>query len=239
MESAAKTLPAELPHVWRAPELARERELAVPTGFAPLDSQLPGGGWPVGSLIEILQGKPGRHVWQLLLPALSSRAAQQEGPVVLVDPPFLPFSPALAAQGLDARRLLRIEAIRPQPALWASEQAMKCSEVVALLAWLPRCRGTDLRRLQLAASQHQKMLFVFRGTQALDQSSPARLRLVIEDRESLSVRLAKRRGPPMERPIALPSHPVRLQELLDSRKRRSLPFNPDRSHVLDRTVAIA
>ena len=70
LQLAVSTL--ERPDVWRSEDFAVQ-EAVVPTGHAPLDAQLPGGGWPVGSLVEILQAQPGRHAWQLLLPALSQR----------------------------------------------------------------------------------------------------------------------------------------------------------------------
>jgi protein ImuA len=229
-----------LPQVWRAPELAHAGERVVATGHVPLDAQLPGGGWPCGSLVEILQSRAGRHVWQLLLPALAQATQGEGGPVVLVNAPHLPFGPALKAQGLAPERLLRVNASKPQSALWAGEQALRCADVAALMAWLPRCRGTDLRRLHLAAAQQGKLLFVFRGLDARDESSPARVRIEIEESEQLHVHVLKRRGPPLAASIELPSHPMRLQRLLDSR-RRAAPPTPtrSRSHGLDRTVALA
>ena len=41
--------------VWRADELARNVGATRPTGHAVLDAVLPGGGWPVGALVEVLQ----------------------------------------------------------------------------------------------------------------------------------------------------------------------------------------
>lgn len=231
--------PENLPHVWRAPELARTVEQALPTGHAALDAQLPGGGWPCGSLVEVLQASAGRHVWQLLLPALAQTTQAQGGPVVLVNAPHLPFGPSLGAQGLPPERLLKVQAKNAQAALWASEQALRCADVVALLAWLPRCRATELRRLHLAAAQQGKLLFVFRGVNARDESSPARVRLQIEEGEELRVHLLKRRGPPLAQAIELPAQPARLRKLLASRKRPVIPTAPSRSHGLDRTVAIA
>ena len=228
-----------LPQVWRAPEFARTGERVVATGHAPLDAQLPGGGWPRGSLVEILQARAGRHVWQLLLPALAHATQEESGPVVLVDAPHLPFGPALKAQGLPPERLLRVNTQSAKAALWASEQALRCADVVLLMAWLPRCRGTDLRRLHLAASQQGKLLFVFRGLDAEGESSPARVRIGIDESEQLRVHVLKRRGPPLASGIALPSHPMRLDRLLDSRKRTPTPPFKERSHVLDRTVALA
>jgi protein ImuA len=229
-----------LPQVWRAPELARAAERVVATGHGPLDEQLPGGGWPCGSLVEILQSRPGRHAWQLLLPALAQATREEGGPVVLVNAPHLPFGPALKAQGLAPERLLRVNASSAPRALWASEQALRCADVVALMAWLPRCRGAELRRLQLAAAQQQKLLFVFRGLDVRGESSPARVRLEIEESDALRVHLLKRRGPPLATAIELPSHPMRLQHLLDSRRRAApVPPTRSRSHGLDRTVALA
>src|SRR3954470_4832133 len=158
MQSAAAI---SIPHVWRVTDLARE-EAVLPSGHGVLDAQLPGGGWPLGSLIEVLQARPELHAWQLVLPALAARVQQTPGPIVLVGAPYLPFTPALAAQGLPAERLLCIRADPPAARLWSAEQALRCAEVAGVLTWLPQCRSADLRRLQLAGRQHGKLLFAFR-----------------------------------------------------------------------------
>ena len=43
--------------LWTGAQAAMQR--AVPTGFAPLDAVLPGGGWPLGALTEVLVATPG------------------------------------------------------------------------------------------------------------------------------------------------------------------------------------
>jgi protein ImuA len=237
---ALRTVSAlHFPNVWRAPELARAGERVVATGHAALDAQLPGGGWPVGNLIEILQRRAGRHAWQLLLPSLVHAAADEAGPIVLVNPPHLPFGPALKAQGLAPSRLLKVQAPHAKAALWAGEQALRCADVAGVMAWLPRCRATDLRRLHLAAAQHGKLLFVFRDIEWKNESSPARVRIELEESEELRVNILKRRGPPLASAIELPSQPMRLRHLLESRRNvRATPTNTDRSHVLDRTHAL-
>ena len=163
------------------------------------------GGWPVGSLVELLQTRPAQHVWQLLLPALAQATRQQAGPVVLVGAPFEPFGPSLAAQGLAGERLLCVRTAQPTARLWAAEQALRCADVAAVLAWLPQARSADLRRLHLAAQLHGRLLFVFRGLQARNDASPARLRLLLEGAETLQLHILKRRGPPLESPITLPA----------------------------------
>lgn len=236
--------PADLaiPHVWRVTDLARE-EAVVPSGHALLDAQLPGGGWPVGSLVEVLQNRPELHAWQLLLPALARWVMAKPGPIVLVGAPLLPFTPALAAQGLPADRLLWIRVDAAAARLWSAEQSLRCADVAALLAWLPQCKPADLRRLQLAARQHGKLLFVFRPAQVRTQASPSPLRLLLEGVDDLQVQVLKRKGPPLEHTLHLPAQPPRLRALLGSRRKSTVPgsvpvaIEERRSHVLDRLVA--
>ena len=45
---------AKLPGVWRGGELENVVHATVPTGHAALDRELPGGGWPTGTLAEVL-----------------------------------------------------------------------------------------------------------------------------------------------------------------------------------------
>lgn len=220
-------------------EMAGQPGRVVPTGHTVLDEVLPGGGWPIGSLLEVLQPPGSLHEWQLVLPGL---AAAPPGPVVLVAPPHEPFGAALEAQGLPLSRLLRIDGDKPQARLWACEQALRCREVSAVLSWLPQVRQAELRRLHLAAAQHDKLLFVFRGMSSLNESSPARVRLALTASESLQVEVLKRRGPPLAVPLLLSLVPSRLQALLTSRSERGLALTPqslDASNVLDRTAALA
>jgi protein ImuA len=135
--------------------------------------------------------------------------------------------------------------------LWAAEQCLRCADVVAVLAWLPQAKSAELRRLHMAAQQHDKLLFVFRGLNARQDSSPARVRLLAEGVDSLQLHILKRRGPPLETPLVLPAWSQRVVALLDARKGPAptpaparAPVAPSivplhrRSHVLDRTAAI-
>ncbi|MCW5648864.1 MAG: translesion DNA synthesis-associated protein ImuA [Ramlibacter sp.] len=212
--------PADLPHVWRVDELAMEEERVLPSGHAALDAQLPGGGWPLGGLVELLQPQPASPVWPLLLPALAQVVRQQPGPVVLVGAPFEPFGPGLSAQGLPGERLLCVRAEKPAARLWAAEQALRCAEVAAVLAWLPQARSAELRRLHLAAQQQGRLLFVLRTLAVEHESSPARLRLRLHGTDGLQVHLLKRRGPPLLAPVALPLHAPLLAALLAARHGR-------------------
>lgn len=226
-------------HVWRGSDLATE-EAVFPSGHALLDAQLPGGGWPVGGLVELLQARPESHVWQLVLPALVAACGERDGPIVLVGPPHQPFGPALQAQGLPADRLLWIRCDQPSARLWAAEQALRCADVIGMLAWLPKVRSKELRRLHLAARQHRKLLFAMRESSAARQASPAPLRIQIDGVDQMQLRIVKRKGPPLDHSLVLPALPERVRALLASRRGSTQPLPVPaierRSHVLDRLV---
>jgi len=99
--------------------------------------------------------------------------------VVLVAPPYAPFGPGLAAQGLNLQQLLWVQAPALAERLWAAEQALRCAGVGAVLLWLGTVRSEPLRRLHLAAQAHAKLLWVMRPLAAQDESSPAVLRLLV------------------------------------------------------------
>ena len=200
--------------IWRADALARPAGIVLATGHAALDAQLPGGGWPVGALVEILQAHSAQNEWRLLLPAL---ARSGSGPVVLVGAPHMPFGPGLSAQGLAPERLLWVRASAPAARMWACEQALRCAQVEAVLAWLPQTRADQLRRLQMAASEHGKLLFVMRPARAQSESSPAVLRLLASlqpDSDGVQLEILKRKGPPLAQPLQLPARTARLAALL-------------------------
>lgn len=220
--------------VWHAHTLAGSPVQVVATGDALLDAQLPGRGWPVGALTEILQPNAVHSEWRLLLSAL---ARCGHGPVVLVGAPYVPFVPALQVQGLHVHRLLWVAAQEPAARLWAAEQALRCAEVDAVLAWLPQARSAQLRRLHIAAAEHQKLLFVMRPAHVRNEASPAGLRLYVAPCEAhtmegdgLLVEVFKRKGPPQEHSLWLQAQSASMVVLLHASA-------PGSRYALDRTAA--
>ena len=222
------------PALWRAHQVGQQRGVVQASGFAELDAELPGGGWPARELTELLLPHPGIGEIRLLAPALA--ALQREGrSVMLFDPPAALCGWTLAALGLDLRHLLlvqgrdglqgRARALLPAAdVLWALEQALKSGHVGAVLAWLPaRVRPEAVRRLQLAAQAHDGPAFLLRDLQAQVRPSAAPLRVLLAPAapDELSLRIVKRRGPPLAQPLwlALPpvlSAPARARALRES-----------------------
>lgn len=72
------------PLLWRASQLARAHVRCIDTGHVPFSTQLPGGGWPVGTLIDMLVQQPGIGEIRLLAPTLARVAKRC---IVMVEPP--------------------------------------------------------------------------------------------------------------------------------------------------------
>jgi hypothetical protein len=169
----------------------REERETLPTGFSPLDGLLPGGGWPVGALIEVLSAREGIGELRLLMPVLA-RLSRQGRFVVWVSPPHLPYGPALAACGVELPRLLVVWPPAPRDGLWAAEQALGSAACGAVLAWVAEAEDRSLRRLQLAAEKGKGLGILFRPTRVAERPSPAALRLLLEPaRDGLAVRVLK------------------------------------------------
>lgn len=190
--------------VWRGGALARPALPAVPSGFAALDRELPGGGWPGGALTEILCAREGVGELQLVLPALAALSAGGRR-IAWLAPPHLPYAPALAAAGVDLAQLAVVRAPGRRDALWAAEQVLRAGTCHALLAWLRDARYAELRRLAVAAETGPAFVILFRPEEAACESSPACLRIALEAAgEQLRARILKRRGALAAAPIRVP-----------------------------------
>lgn len=201
MKPALATL-LHSPHVWRGDRLAPADD-AVGSGFADLDRELPGGGWPKRALTEILHDAQGIGEVRLLLPALG-RLARSGEKIVLVAPPHVPYAPAYAACGIEPARLWVVAAAEGKDRWWAAEQVLRADSVGAMLFWPGSLDDQRLRRLQLAAQDSAALAFVFAGTARSAQPSPAPLRLrLAAEQGRLRIDVFKRRGGVMVRPLLL------------------------------------
>lgn len=186
--------------VWRGRAPSAASTTALSTGWAALDAVLPGGGWPSAALTEILFPVDGVGELRLIWPSLARLS--QQGPVVLVAPPY----PLLAQAWRGAGVVLdNLQIIKPhdgghggsdradRQALWAAEQCLRSAACRAVVCWPQWADDRALRRLQVAAESGQCPGFLFRSTHAANNPSPAALRLQIHVRPA-EVQVLKCRG---------------------------------------------
>ncbi|KWT98061.1 MULTISPECIES: translesion DNA synthesis-associated protein ImuA [unclassified Variovorax] len=215
--------PGELPAsveaaLWRGDQLGSPVTKVVPTGFAALDAELPGGGWPARSLTELLQAQPTVLEWRLLAPAMRQVVADGKD-IVIVGPPKAPHLPGLRDEGIDERRMVWIQAATPAERLWVTEQLVKANAAGMLVAWLPQARQEQIRRLQVCAQGCDSPVVLCRPAAAQHEPSAAPLRLQVSygvDWE-LQVHLLKRKGSTHDGVLHLPSIPRGLAPLITPR----------------------
>ena len=212
--------------VWRGNQLGSAVNEVLSSGFASLDAELPGGGWPCGSLTEILAAQFSILEWRLLAPALRqisqvSQVSQAGRSIVIVGPPKAPHVAGLRHEGLDDRHLVWIKAEAPAERLWSTEQLIKSNAFGALIAWLPQVRSEQIRRLQVLSSHCQGPVFLCRPVSVASESSAAPLRIharIGMDWE-LHVEILKRKGPPLAETLRLESMPGGLKAVITPRLR--------------------
>jgi protein ImuA len=217
------------PGIWRGSELARTGCPGIASGFAVLDAELPGGGWPRGVLTEILPQHEGIGELRILGPALAQLSSQGKF-IAWIAPPYLPYAPALAAAGIALERIVIVKTTKDSDSLWATEQALRSTACGGVLAWPRDICYAQLRRLQLAAEGGRCLAVLFRPPQAAREPSPAALRIALATSAGgLALSILKRRGAPLSRSIF-------LSALLAA---ESNPHPRSDAHVVDSTVPAA
>jgi len=179
--------------LWRGKEVSHRLQ-TLSSGHTALDKALPGGGWPMGAVTELVNKTAGCGELSLLLPVLA-RLSQENHWITMIDPPWIPYPSALHAHGLMLEKLLLIRTQTRNESLWACEQVVRGIPGGAMLAWPDTLSFSELRRLQLAAKNTRQSVFLFRDHRAASTSSPAALRLQLEaNDDDLRIRVLKCRG---------------------------------------------
>jgi len=179
--------------------LCRSREGPAPriepSGSASLNAVLPGGGWPSGTVVELMPVCEGIGELRLLMPTLA-KITHSERHVAMIAPPYIPFAPALLQHGLRLEHFWIIRAQTAADILWSAEQTLRCKSFGAVLAWPMAIRDREVRRLQLAAEAGSSIGFVYRPPAAALEASPAaiRLRLQADRNGQMHIDVIKCRG---------------------------------------------
>jgi hypothetical protein len=200
MPSSTARIVQKHPGLWLGRSLRRDIA-ALPTGHSALDRRLPGGGWPLGALTELLTAAPGNGELSLLLPTLARLSSQGQW-IIMLDPPWVPYPPTLHGHGVALERIMLIRTDSAHESLWACEQVLRDIRGGAVLAWHDAPGFAQLRRLQLAARNGLKIAFLFRSSTSARQASPSPLRLQLEpDTRGTRITVLKCQGRPLPEPI--------------------------------------
>lgn len=178
--------------IWRGLQAASVFGASLSTGFIELDKRLLGGGWPLGSLLEIQIPCLGVGELKLLLPAMAT-LSQNGRSIAWVAPPHQAYAPALAQAGIELSRILLVQSKQAQDIPWALEKLLRHKQCGMALAWPKKLLPQQIRRLQLAAEQGCSLGILF--TDCTETNSYAALRLALQPTpEGLQVHILKARG---------------------------------------------
>lgn len=181
--------------IWQGHQPAHTRQPAESTGYPALDNQLGGVGWPRGALSECLLDTPGIGELHLLLP-LMQRLTHSGKTVFWLNPPHIPYAPALVREGVDLDQVVVIHTRDSGDFLWTLENCLRSPVTGLVMAWPGKLALRDVRRLQLAAEAGSNVCVLFRERCHAAQNSPAALRLELQPdaNQCLQVHILKRRG---------------------------------------------
>lgn len=175
------------------------------TGYPALSGELPGGGWPVGALVDLLVQHASVGELRLLQPALCSGSR----PIAFVQPPPTPDGLGLNYIGISPQQVFRVNAPKTADALWSAEQILRAGSCGALIFWAQYAQASSLRRLHLAAQSSETLFIMERPLASAQDASPELLRLALRpSAEGLTLDIVKRRGPARAEPLSIPFNPA-------------------------------
>lgn len=132
-------------------------------GLGLVEAAFPNGIFPVGAIHEFLTTRPedaaasGGFVGGILKSLM-----KQGGACLWISTSRSLFPPALKAFGVAPDKVIFIDLNRERDVLWATEEALKCEGLSAVVAELNELSFTQSRRLQLAVEQSKVTGFMMR-----------------------------------------------------------------------------
>lgn len=182
--------------LWRAKEWQQTKIAALSTGYSALDNLLPGNGWPLGAITEILYEKRGIGELRLVLPALAQISQHDNRWQLWLNPPLQPNAPALQQWQLDVRRLLVSQARNANDLCHSLEKSLQSGGCQGALVWVEQLDKALMRRIQLAAENSNAPVFFLRPKRFSNQPSVAALRIAMTSNQQIHI-LKRRAGWPI------------------------------------------
>lgn len=193
--------------LWSARHWQETRIPAITSGVAELDTHLPGRGWPLGAVTEILIDQRASGELRLLLPALARLSTQDARWQLWLNPPLQPCAPALQQWRLDTERILLARTANANDLCYSLEKSLNSGGCQAAITWCDALDKALMRRIQLAAERARAPVFLIRPARFVRQPSIAALRLHLHPNGHLDL-LKRRAGWPLtDLPLSLPLAP--------------------------------
>lgn len=132
-------------------------------GLGAIEQAFPGSVFPRAAIHELISINPESAAstngfMSVMLTAL----LQESGSCIWISTRRTIFPPALKTFGLEPDRMLFVDVSTVKEALWATEEALKCNALTAVVGEFTALTFEDSRRLQLAVEQSKVTGFIHR-----------------------------------------------------------------------------
>lgn len=135
-------------------------------GLKSIEASFPNGIFPTGAIHEFLSFAPEQlAASDGFIAGLISSLIEKEGVCVWIGTALRLFAPALKQFGVEPHRAIFIKLRREKDVLWATEEALKCNGIAAVIAEVGELNFMQSRRLQLAVESSNVTGFILRTNQ--------------------------------------------------------------------------
>jgi len=133
-------------------------------GLGPLESAFPNGIFPIGVIHEMVCSTPEQAAATSgFIGGLLASLMQQGGPCLWIGTSRKLFPPSLTIFNVEPDRMIFIDLQREKDVLWATEEALKCEGLAAVVSELREISFAQSRRLQLAVENSKVTGFILRN----------------------------------------------------------------------------
>ncbi|RYD79410.1 MAG: Error-prone repair protein ImuA [Sphingobacteriales bacterium] len=146
-------------------------------GLPKIEAAFPNSVFPTGAIHEFMCMANEDHAASAgFISGLLKTLSENGSPMIWVSTNRNLFPPALKTFGLQPDRIIFIDLKKETDVLWATEEALKCNGLAAVIAEVDDLSFTQSRRLQLAVEQSKVTGFILRKNEERMTASPCAAR---------------------------------------------------------------
>jgi protein ImuA len=135
----------------------------VDMGLGPVMTAFPGSVFPTGAIHELVAAGPqGASVTGGFVAGLMASLMRSGSAALWISCKRRIFPPALKVFGIEPDHIIFIDLRNEQEVLWATEEALKCEGLAAVVGEIKELDFTASRRIQLAVEQSRVTGFILR-----------------------------------------------------------------------------
>ena len=128
-----------------------------------INHSFPNAAFPTGAMHEFISvSKEDSTATAGFIAAVLGKLMKNGGASIWIGSSHTIFAPALKSFGIDPGKIIFIDLSKEKDVLWATEEALKCEGIVAIVGEIKELSFTSSRRFQLAVEQSGVTGFILR-----------------------------------------------------------------------------